>query len=569
MIPNFAKILETELKGHNILQSPNDKYDFQININKLIGKPELTELFESLNNSNKIKEIFNFEQIDIENKYFLCFAIKQNYMVKILQNCNKLNNDQFLKKTINPKTIIYDYSSPNMSKDMHVGHLRSTIIGDALANISEYLGNNVIRLNHLGDFGLQFGMIVEYIITIDKCNIDNNLQQIYIKSKSLFDTDKNFEEMAYQRTAQLQNKTDELTNSVWNDVLRKSFEQYQHIYSLLNISSNLKTMGESFYVDYIDKCKGILENANLIEIDGDKRISVKCTLKNEKNPLTYLKSKEKGSAYTYDTTDIVALWYRTEIMNADQIYYVVDTRQSEHFEQIFNVGKLMGWLNENKIAVHVKFGTILDKFGKPLKSRNGDTPRLIDLIEESIEKTTEQFKSKGKDVNKFKYEINALAIGSLKYQDYSKSRISDYKFNSDQMLKFDGSTYTFLSYTVSRIRGIMDHVRKNDLTDLLNSCAICLDELSELDFKVIKKLVSFSQVIETVEETKMIHGFIDFLSKLCVAFNSNYTNSRYLNFDEGGKLISCNLSKLVMCKIVLDILSKSCELLGLQLVNEM
>lgn len=566
MIPNFIKILQNMLGVvHTITTSPDDKFDFQINVNKLVGKSELDQLIDLLNSTDEFTNIFTFEKVNAGKGNFLCFAIKPKVMTEVLQKCHINHSVNFVQSNSNSKTIIYDYSSPNMSKDMHVGHLRSTIIGDTLANVSEYLGNNVIRLNHIGDFGLPFGMIVEYVIQTNETG--NNLQQIYIESKKMFDTDKNFSENAYKRTALLQNKTDDQTNIVWTDILNKSLAQYQHIYKLLNISPNLKIKGESFYVDYIDDCKKLLENEKMINVDDDGRIMVKCS--SSFNPLTYIKSGEKGCAYTYDTTDIVALWFRTCVMKADEIYYVVDNRQSLHFEQVFNVGKNMGWLNENKRAVHIQFGTILGKDGKPLQSRNGGAPRLVDLIDESVEKTTDQFKLKGKDIREFSYEINALAIGSLKYQDYSKCRTSDYKFNSDQMLKFDGSTYTFLSYTVSRIRGIMDHVRTNDLTELLNSHVICLDELSELDFKVIKKLVCFSQVIETVEETKMIHGFIDFLSKLCVAFNSNYTNSRYLNFDEDGKLISCNLSKLIMCKVVLDILSKSCELLGLQLVNEM
>lgn len=566
MIPNFVKILQNILgEAFVITSSPDDKYDYQINVNKLIGKPEFDQLIELLGSSEELTNIFTFEKASAGKGHFVCFAIKPEVMINILQKCHTTHTINLVQPNANPKTIIYDYSSPNMSKDMHVGHLRSTIIGDTLANVSEYLGNNVIRLNHLGDFGLPFGMIVEYIIQTNE--IGDNLQEIYIKSKKMFDTDNDFKDKAYSRTALLQNKSDHQTNLVWNDVLNRSLIQYQHIYKLLNISSRLEVKGESFYVDYIDQCKSMLEEAGLSELDEEGRVVVKCS--HPLNPLTYIKSEEKGCAYTYDTTDIVALWYRTQVMNVDEVYYVVDNRQSSHFEQVFDIGKLMGWLNNTKKAVHIQFGTILGKDGKPLQSRLGGTPRLIDLIDESIEKTTEQFKLKGKNIADFEYEIKSIAIGSLKYQDYSKCRTSDYKFNSDQMLKFDGSTYTFLSYTISRIRGIMDHIKSNDLTDLLSTHIINLDELSELDYKVIKKLICFTQVVENVEETKMIHGYIEFLSKLCVAFNSNYTNSRYLNFDQDGKLISCNLSKLVMCKVLLDILSTSCALLGLQLVNEM
>lgn len=564
MIPNFVKILQQELgETFNITSSPNDKYDLQTNVNNIVSNNKISEFIEQLNHNEKITNFFTFCVESAGKGHFLCFSIKSEVLLNILQKCHITGCINLVQTNTNPKNIVYDYSSPNMSKDMHVGHLRSTIIGDTLANVSEYLGNTVIRQNHLGDFGLPFGMILEYVITTETTN--TNLQQIYVESKKLFDKDTEFKERCYVRTALLQNKTDTQTNFVWNKILNASLEQYNNIYHMLNISPSLEIKGESFYVKYIDHVKEILENAGLVELDGT-RVLVKT---DNMPPLTYTKSEEKGCSYTYDTTDLVALWYRSQVLNANEIYYVVDNRQSLHFEQIFDVGKKMGWLTELHSAKHVQFGTILGKDGKPLQSRLGDTPKLVDLIEESIDKVTEQFKLKGHDIEKFQYEIQALAVGSLKYQDFSKCRTSDYKFNSDQMLKFDGITYAFLSYTVSRIRGIMDHVRENNLTDLLNFHTIDLNELSELDFKVIKKLVEFTNVIETVEQTKMIHGFVNYLSKLCTVFNSNYTNSRYLNFDENGKLTSCNLSKLVMCKVILDILTTSCKLLGLQIINKM
>jgi len=569
---NFIKLLENALfiadktNEYVISESPNDKYDLQININKIFGKSELQMLTENLNKNKDFLEVFNYEQISVKKGHFLCFAYKTEIMLKVLQQYHTDFPINFSQQNISPKTIIVDYSSPNMSKDMHVGHLRSTIIGDAISNVLEYKGNNVIRINHLGDFGLPFGMIVEYIIQ-KKCDIGENLQQIYIEAKKIFDSNTEFQEHAYLRTALLQNKTCEITNHVWTQVLNKSLEQYKEIYSRLNISQKLEAIGESFYTTYISQCYEMLEKNGLTEIDNHDRTLIKCT--DGLNPLIYMKSKERGCAYTYDTTDIVTLWYRLNITNADEIYYVVDNRQSLHFEQIFNIGKQMGWLNKNKKAVHIQFGTILDKFGKPLRSRTGDTPRLIDLINESVAKTQEQFATKGKDIEKFKYEINAIAIGSIKYQDYSKCRTSDYKFNFEQMLKFEGNTYTFLSYTVARIRGIMDNVNQNNLAQLLNDCKIDLNELQEIDYKIVKKIICFTQVIDNVAETKMLHGLIDYMSKLCVVFNSNYTNSRYLHFDESGKLIDYNISKLLMCKIVLNILSTSCKLLGLSLVNVM
>lgn len=560
MIPNFVSQLQNELgNSHTISQSPDSRFDLQIRLNKLIDN---SELFDSIKSNESINKTFDTEQIITTNGIFVCFAIKKSLMINIL---NELHQSQNVMPTLveNPRTIIYDYSSPNMSKDMHVGHLRSTIIGDALANVSEYLGHNVIRLNHVGDFGLPFGMIVEYVIK--NGSVCDNLQQLYLESRELFKTSDEFAQKVYNRTTLLQNKSDPLTNSTWQEILNVSMDQYQHIYQSLNISPKLVVKGESFYVDYIDQCKKLLEDAGLVE-NNDGRILVKCD--EPLNSLTYIKSKEKGNAYTYDTTDIVALWYRTCVMNVDEIYYVVDTRQTEHFKQIFNVGKKMNWLNNKKVQ-HIQFGTILGKDGRPLQSRFGGTPRLIDLIDESIEKTREQFKSKEKNINDFEYEINSIAICSLKYQDYSKCRTSDYKFNSDLMVKFDKNTFTFLSYTISRIRGINDHINKNNLSNVLSEHIINHDELCEIDFNVIRKIMQYNQVLEMVDKTKMIHTYIDFLSKLCEIFNSNYSNSRYLNFDCDGKLINYNLSKLAMCQVVMNVLQTSCKLLGLNVVDVM
>jgi arginyl-tRNA synthetase len=568
-------LLSTNLPNNiTVSTSPNDKYDYQCNVHKLFSQGKLDQLIETLQQNDSITNIFDFCVESVGNSKFLCFALKHSYMISTLNTIhqnNELMNSNLIEKVAQPKTIIYDYSSPNMSKDMHVGHLRSTIIGDALANVSEFLGHNVIRLNHLGDFGLPFGMILEYVIS-QSIAIDDktNLQKIYMASKSLFDSDNDFKNKSYVRTQMLQSKEDTETNVAWECVLAGSLLQYQKIYELLNISPQLQVMGESFYVKYIDDVKKMLEIAGLIELD-DKNANCqngsRVLIKVDGMPnLTYIKSEEKGCAYTYDTTDITALWYRTQIMKADEIYYVVDSRQSLHFEQIFTVGKTMGWL-DNKKAVHIAFGTVLDKNGKPLKSRLGDTPKLIDLINESIETTSNEFVKKNKNVSECEYEVNAIAIGSIKHQDYSKCRTSDYKFDSDAMLKFDGNTYTFLSYTVARIRGIFDNVKNNgiDLTQHL----VELTELEEIDYKVIRKMLNFSSTIIIAEKTKMLHGFVDNIMKICSSFHSNYTNSRYLNFDGNAKLINYNASKLIMCNILLQILHTSCSLLGLKIVDKM
>lgn len=555
--------------GHfcvKITQSPNDDYDYQFNINKIIKDNNKDQLLDFLLNDNSLTEIFDICSENIGNSHFVCFKIKQNVLMQLLKQ--SFDSDfTYIQKCefLDQKTILYDYSSPNMAKDMHVGHLRSTIIGDTLANVSQLLGHNVIRINHIGDFGLPFGMILEYVISQNiVVNESTNLQEIYVLSKKLFESNDDFKNKSYLRTTDLQTcDQHSQTHTCWNNILENSSKQYQKIYNLLNISSNLKIMGESYYVKYINEVKNMLTNNNLLETD-DKNLSV-INVPNM-HPLIWEKSEERGSGYTYDTTDLVTVWYRTQYLNVDEIYYVVDDRQESHFNQIFTIANMMGWSHDKKL-MHVKFGTILDQNGKPLKARDGNAPKLLDLIEDSINKTTEQFEKKNQNTQDYKKEINAIAIGSLKYQDFSKCRTSNYKFDFDRMLKFEGNTYTYLSYTVARIRGLFDNVTKHNI--LLNSQVINEQEFTENDFKLIRKIFQFASIINSIEKTKMINFLPEYLHKLSSLFHCEYAKCRYFNFDNDGNFLNCNKTKLILCKILLNIFEISCSIMNIDIVNKL
>jgi len=542
-------------------------HDYQANINAITMAGKLDELTTFINANDVLTKLFTTEFVSVgETSKFICFTIKKEYTHNILDMFNK-NNDEFelIKKVSTPKTILYDYSSPNMAKDMHVGHLRSTILGDCLANISEFLGNTVLRINHLGDFGLPFGMIIEYVISngiiVDETT---SLQQLYILAKSAFDSDDDFKQKAYIRTKELQLESDDhISVKQWNLIFGHSLKSYQKVYELLNISPKLTVMGESFYVKYIDEVKSLLDDAEKTKVDDEGKTVVNIT---GLIPLIYMKSGERGSAYTYDTTDIATLWYRITHQCADNIYYVVDNGQSLHFKQLIKLGDEMGW-TVGKTVEHINFGVITGSNKQRIKSRSGDTPKLMDLINDGIDVTTESFikRKLGSELTDDEREtIKNVAIGSIKYYDMTRCRTTSYQFNFDEMLRYEGNTYTYLIYSIARCRGVIENFKKEIPDDLKFNP----DELSLEDYKVMKKINYFPSIIKKAFDTQMPHHLCDYVHKLSASFHENYTNTRCLHFDEDKKLVSYNQTRIIMYMLVSKILKVSCLLLGVPIINK-
>lgn len=557
-----------------------DNYDYCTNIFKIISDDKLEELKNFLETNKKINDIFDWCFV-ISKQSFLNFKIKKLYLVNWLKeicekkfiehndyNFEQLTNISFISKISNPKKILYDYSSPNLAKDMHVGHLRSTIIGDALANISEYIGHEVTRVNHFGDFGLPFGMIVEYIIS-KNITIDENtsLQNLYRLSKNCFETDSQFNSNSYIRTAELQMKTNQQTVQIWNTIYNYSLISYQEIYDTLNISKKLQPIGESYYLQYIDQVKELLKFNNMILLDKNGRTVVNISNGNNKNiiPMIYEKSEQKCSSYTYDTTDIVTLWYRTQILNQDEIYYVVDSGQSLHFKQLIQVGEQMNWSINKKIQ-HVNFGIITNASGTRIASRTGNTHKLLDLINDGIETARLESLEKNNNVDIIDEEtIKNIAIGSIKYFDLSKTRTMDYVFNYDLMLKFNFNSYTYIAYCMSRCRGIKDKFLESNG---LLSTNINYSTLEDPDFTILKKILLFPIILEKVLETKMPHLLCTYMNELCNSLHYGYTNTRCLNFDNDNNLINYNESRILLYTVSSLLLENICNLLGLPIIKK-
>ena len=545
-----------------ITQSKINLYDYTIiGTNKL--KSEQISLLENI-------EFDDFEIKKINNFYNI--IIKEKFLLETFQNIlNNLSGSKLIQPVVDAQKIIVDYSSPNVAKEMHVGHLRSTIIGDTLANFYEYLGHNVLRINHIGDFGLQFGMMIWYI---EKNNLFDkistiNLQDLYVKSNELAKEDTEFFSQSQLKTFELQNNI-EPSISIHKQICIKSREHFQKNYNYLHIK-NMIEMGESFYQNLIPQMVLELDKLSLLENDFEipekinsekmQRKIIKTNIKNKESILTIVKS---NGAYTYDTTDLCAIKYRCEVLKANKILYVVDTGQSEHFEQIFYVANKTNWLKSTCESTyestcesiceltHINFGLVLGEDGKRLRSRDGNTLKLLDLFEETINQTEKVIKNKNPLVSRD--DIIKLAIGSIKYADLKSDRRLNYKFSYDKMLSFTGNTLCYIMYGYLRSKKMIEK-----FTDKCGSIkpTINSNELNNTDIQVIKYILRFPEYIHKVLQSNEPNHLTTYLYGLVEQIHNLYKLNRAMDFDLENNLISSNNSRVnifVMSnKIILEI----------------
>ncbi len=528
---NITLIISQKIKSKT-----NTEYDFKISTNKS------NNYDYSISNALQFKDILDNLEGDYEfftvSRYNNFFNIKlsDEFVCKLINN---LDFNQIVKKTQSPKNILIDYSSPNVAKEMHVGHLRSTIIGDSLANFFESIGHNVMRINHIGDFGLQFGMMVNYITTHELTDAipELNLQELYEKSNKLAKESEQFASEAQLRTYQLQNGIEPAV-SIHNSICAKSREHFNLNYSILNIKG-LEEVGESFYQKLIPDMVKQLEDAGILEEDEGRKV-VRTVFRNKPSLITIIKS---NNGYTYDTTDLCALKYRANVLKADKILYVVDSGQAEHLEQVFQVGEKLGWIKPTQ-AVHVGFGLVLGSDGKRIRSRDGSTLKLLKLFEETIEETSKVIKQKNSNLSD--EDIKKLAIGSIKYADLRTNRLIDYKFSYEKMLSFTGNTLCYIMYGYIRAVKILE---KYLLHVEVVEPNVKIEELNEKDFDLIKFAFKLPEYVEKTELGYEINNLCVWAYELVERIQANYKSNRVLNFDSENKLLNYNNSRAYMFKL--------------------
>jgi len=473
-----------------------------------------------------------------------------------------------------PQPIIVDFSSPNIAKEMHVGHLRSTIIGDSIARILEFQGHHVIRRNHVGDWGTQFGMLITYLrevcpqalSTADAIDL-GNLVTFYQQAKQRFDTDEAFQHTARTEVVKLQSG-DPHSRIAWQLLCEQSRREFQLIYDWLDIC--IEERGESFYNPFLPNVVAELEGAGLIVKDaGALCVFVDGFTNKDGDPLPLIVQKSDGG-FNYATTDLAAIHYRIQTEGATRIIYVTDAGQSHHFAHIFAVAREVGWLNDSIQVVHVPFGLVQGEDGKKLKTRSGETIRLKDLLDEAIARARTDLITRLKaeereETDEFIQVVSrSIGLAAVKYADLSQNRTSNYIFSFDKMLDLRGNTAPYLLYAYARIQGIS---RKGniDFTRLPNGIQIHLQHESEL--VLTRHLLQLDEILSEVERELLPNRLCHYLFELSQKFNQFYDKDRgcpVLTAEE-----PLRTSRLIICNLTARTLQLGLSLLGIPVLQRM
>lgn len=506
-----------------------------------------------------------FLQIEIAGPGFINITLSSLLLETYV---NSLLQDSFLgvPRPIIQKRVIVEFSSPNVAKELHVGHLRSTIIGDSIARIFEFLGYDVLRLNHIGDWGTQFGMLISFLkefhpeVFLGESQTDlTSLMGWYKESKKKFDEDPNFKKRAQLQVVELQGGNSEAI-SAWKRICHISRKAFQMIYDLMDVKTLER--GESFYNPYLAEVVADLENKGLVTISGGaKCIFLDGIIGRDGEPLPMIIQKADGG-FNYETTDVAALKHRVEVEKASRIIILTDAGQALHFQMVFQTAEKAGYYDPAKVQVdHVTFGVVLGPDGKKFKTRSGETEKLIDLLLEAVDRARAIVSERLPDISEDEREqiAKTLGIGAVKYADLSGNRVKDYVFSYDRMLKFEGNTAAFLLYAFVRIQGIKRKGRK-DLLKILSEEKISLLHPSEV--RLALHLCQFAETLISISRDLLPNRLTDYLYGLAEKFNAFYRDCRVEGAEEEN-------SRLLLCEATALVLQKGLELLGLHTVSRM
>jgi arginyl-tRNA synthetase len=454
-----------------------------------------------------------------------------------------------------PVKVVVDYSGPNMAKQMHVGHLRSSIIGDTLANLLIFLGDDVIRQNHIGDWGTQFGMLIAYLEEMhsDGSVSLKDLEQFYKDAKGRFDEDQDFADKAREYVVKIQSG-DTHCIGLWQKFIDISLGHCEEVYDKLGVNLTRDDVrAESFYNNDLANVLEELSKSGMLEESN----GAQCVfLEGDEVPVIVQKG---DGGYLYATTDLAALRYRAQELGAKRISYVVDARQGGHFKQVFSVAKKAGFVPEDVKLEHIAFGTMMDKDGKPFKTRDGGTVKLIDLLDEAVAKAKATINNKEEYSNE---EIEELAkiigIGAVKYADLSINRESNYIFNWDKMLSFEGNTSLYMQYAYARIQSIFRKYQGPLEGNIVIGDA--------LEHRLSTMLLRFEDVLTRAAEDASPNQLTTYLYELVTLFMRFYEQNPIL---KEGVAQETKMSRLLLADLTAKTIKQGLEILGIKVVDKL
>jgi len=560
-------VLAEDVSPRINIQNTKDKShgDLACNIAMMLAKPAgmnpralAEQIIASLPADPRINEA------QIAGPGFINFFVNDSWLEQ--QVSESLADEHLgIKRAIQGETIVVDYSSPNLAKEMHVGHLRSSIIGDAVVKALEFEGHTVIRQNHVGDWGTQFGMLLAYMEE-QQNNGESldlaDLEGFYRASKQRFDDSEDFATRARELVVALQSG-DEYCNKLWAEFNSISLEHCLALYKRLGVSLTAKDVrGESAYNNDLQTIVEELTQAKLLTESQGAQCVFLDEFKNKEGETLPIIVQKAGGGFLYATSDLAAIRYRAQQLNADRVLYFVDQRQALHFNQVFALAHKAGFASEQTSLEHLGFGTMNGADGKPFKTRSGGTVKLVDLLDEAEERAIALVRSKNPDMSE--EELNkigkAVGIASVKYADLSKDRARDYIFNFDQMLSFEGNTAPYLMYAYTRVASIFEKAELD-----MNSIQGDIRLAHEKEKDLANKLMQFSEVLSRVTLKGQPHALCSYIYEVAGLFSSFYENCPILSADSEEQ----KLSRLRLAALAGRTIKQGLNILGISTLEKM
>ncbi|AXD28752.1 arginine--tRNA ligase [Salmonella enterica] len=504
-------------------------------------------------------------KVEIAGPGFINIFLEPAFLAEQVQQA--LASDRLGVSQPTRQTIVVDYSAPNVAKEMHVGHLRSTIIGDAAVRTLEFLGHHVIRANHVGDWGTQFGMLIAWLEKQQQENAGDmalaDLEGFYRDAKKHYDEDEAFAERARNYVVKLQSG-DAYFREMWRKLVDITMTQNQITYDRLNVTlTRDDVMGESLYNPMLPgivadlKAKGLAvesEGATVVFLDEFKN--------KEGDPMGVIIQKKDGG-YLYTTTDIACAKYRYETLHADRVLYYIDSRQHQHLMQAWTIVRKAGYVPDSVPLEHHMFGMMLGKDGKPFKTRAGGTVKLADLLDEALERARRLVAEKNPDMPADELEklANAVGIGAVKYADLSKNRTTDYIFDWDNMLAFEGNTAPYMQYAYTRVLSVF---RKADIDEqALASAPIIISE--DREAQLAARLLQFEETLTVVAREGTPHVMCAYLYDVAGLFSGFYEHCPILSAEND----AVRNSRLKLAQLTAKTLKLGLDTLGIETVERM
>jgi arginyl-tRNA synthetase len=561
--------LDETLRGADPVVRRSDRADYQVNgsmaLAKRTGRPP-RDLAQELVDRVELADIAH--PPEVAGPGFINVTLQDAFLARAMQ---ETADDPYLGVTraANTETVVIDYSAPNVAKEMHVGHLRSTIIGDALVRMLEFVGHEVIRQNHLGDWGTPFGMLIEHLLSVGEAEAAHELSvgdlgRFYQEARAAFDADPDFADRARRRVVALQ-AGDPQTLRLWKLLVDESTRYFIAVYERLGVKlSPADQAGESMYNPMLADTMTELERQGLlVESDGALCVFPPGFTTREGKPLPLIVRKSDGG-FGYDTTDLAAIRYRLSDLGADHIIYVVGAPQREHLEMIIETARLAGWLKPPARATHVAFGSVQGADRKMFRTRAGGSIRLVDLLDEAVERASRVVAERSEELSPEEQAAvsEAVGIGAVKYSDLSNDRIKDYVFDWDRMLELNGNTAPYLQYAHARVRSIFRKAAERgiDVAELAPA-----EEFLPAERRLALELLSFDGAVHDTEAALAPHRLATYLFELATAFTDFYESCPILRADTEEQ----RRSRLFLADLTARVLAKALDLLGIKAPERM